>query len=81
MSTVDIIIDLLAEQVKVPKAQLNANTEFKKDLKFKGDDLFALIFALGYKIKFKFNAFTEDLPKVKTIGELAEFINGRIIKK
>ena len=67
------LIDIIAEQLHVDKAEVNAASDFKADLNADSLDLFELVMALEdeYGIEIP----TEDLEQIATVGDVMEYIN------
>ena len=72
------LIDIIAEQLHVDKAEVNAASDFKADLHADSLDLFELVMALEdeYDVEIP----NEDLEKLTTVQSVVDYLNEKGIE-
>ncbi|MDD6208724.1 MAG: acyl carrier protein [Clostridiales bacterium] len=72
----DELKELVAEQLSVSVDDLSEDTNFMDDLGADSLDLFEL--AMAMEEKFDIEIPSEDLNNIKTVGEAAKYIEGKL---
>lgn len=72
----DELKELVAEQLSVSVDDLTEDTNFMDDLGADSLDLFEL--AMAMEEKFDIEIPSEDLNNIKTVGEAAKYIEGKL---
>lgn len=70
------IIDIISEQLEIDKSVIKENSAFTDDLGAGSLDMIDL--AMSIEDEFGIELPDDDLDKVKTVGELAKYIEARI---
>ncbi|MBS0264768.1 MAG: acyl carrier protein [Planctomycetes bacterium] len=66
------VIDIVSEQLQVPKEEINASKSFVDDLKADSLDVVELVMA--FEDAFKITIPDEDYEKIKTVGDAVKYI-------
>lgn len=66
---------IIAEQLNTEESTITENTRFKEDLNADSLDLFELVMAM--EDKFGVEIPTEDLEKLKTVGDVENYLRDR----
>lgn len=69
------VIDIVAEQLNVDKADITENTNFKDDLGVDSLDLFELVMA--FEEEYEIEIPSEDLEKLTTVGAIVEYMKSK----
>jgi acyl carrier protein len=75
MSTEQEVIDIVVEQLGVDKADVNLQKSFVEDLSADSLDLTELI--MTFEERFGFEISEEDAEKLKTVGDVVQYIEKR----
>lgn len=71
----DKIVELLAEQLDVDKETITAETRIAEDLNADSLDVVEMLMAI--EDEFDFQIPDEDIENLKTVGDVADYINSR----
>ena len=69
------LIDIIAEQLHVDKAEVNAASDFKADLHADSLDLFELVMALEDEYNIEIPA--EELTDLTTVGAVIDYLKNK----
>lgn len=75
-NTLDEVKAVIAEVMKIDVAGVKLDTRFIEDLKADSMDQFFLMD--GFSEKFKLTISTEDAPKIKTVGDVVNYIESHV---
>ena len=68
----DKIVEVIAEQLGIPKEKITAETSFTEDLNADSLDVFQIISELEEVFGMEFS--NEDAEGIKTVGDAAEYV-------
>jgi acyl carrier protein len=71
-STLDDVKAVIADVLKIDTSDIKPDTDFIQDLKADSMDQFFLID--GFSEKFNFSISDEDARKIKTVGDVVQYI-------
>lgn len=69
------VIDIVADQLNVDKAEITETTNFKDDLGVDSLDLFELVMA--FEEEYGIEIPSEDLEKLTTVGAIVEYMKNK----
>ncbi|MBQ0043090.1 MAG: acyl carrier protein [Lachnospiraceae bacterium] len=69
------VIDIVAEQLSIDKAEITETTNFKDDLEVDSLDLFELVMA--FEEEFGVEIPSEDLEKLTTPGAIVDYMKAK----
>lgn len=72
----DKVVDILAEQLDADKETITADTRIAEDLNADSLDVVELLMAI--EDEFEFEIPDEDIETMKTVGDVAEYIQNHI---
>jgi len=66
------VIEIVSEQMRVPKAEITRETRFGEDLH--ADSLDGVELTMAFEDEFEINIPDEDVEKVQTVGQAIDYI-------